>query len=201
MKGGAYGWDEATMNPRGLNINYGVPYLVIKPNILNSPNPEATQPILIQMQPVKFSKKSKQYGAIKDLYDNVSTIEFFTGVQLGTEDFAAIVRNYAHTEFEIDTLAGNDSKRVLKLKNNVTSILDYFPNLDSSVAGQVEGAIQSLVPLVFSPELKTLYFSTEKEAEKYIQENGTPHSTHTTDMIINGHLVVGVAKVKDKREL
>jgi len=200
VKGGMFGWDEALMNPRGLSVNYGVPYLVIKPNIANSRNPADTHPVLIPMQPVKFSKRSKQYKVIKELYQHVATIES-TGLLLGTEEFADIIRNYAHSEFEVDTVAGNDHARVLKLRAAHESINKYFGDLPTDVSIAVEDAVQNIIPLIFSPELKTLYFSTEEEALNYVQEHGVPHSTHTTDMVINGKLVVGVAKVKDKRDL
>lgn len=194
VKDGRFGWDSKTMNRRGLSVKYGVPYLLVKPNILNSPTPESILPILIPMQPTRLHKS--EVNLIRILYDNVKIIEELTGVILGTKEFADTIREYVKDNFKI-----SDDNTEMLLKSDIIPIEEYFELPKDAETIIIESAVQQIARLIFKPELKTLYFKTEEEALTYIEDNGTQHDVHTSDSVINGKLIVGVAKTKDKRNL
>lgn len=198
----AFGWDPAIHNPRGLSVIYGVPYLVVWPEVENQKR--ASKPLLIKFQPQKFNKNSHYYTAIREMYDQVRVIESVTGLALGSEEFAALVRDYARENFRIEKaesqLHEGTFKYNLVLGDNLVPMNEYTDTEDAIELNKLRKALNTIVPLIFGTKEQTKYFYSEEEATDYMEKNGTPFE-NTVYRVIDGKLIVKAAPTKDDRNL
>lgn len=198
----AFGWDPSIHNPRGLTVIYGVPYLVIWPEVVNQKR--ASKPLLIKYQPQKFNKNNHYYTAIRELYDNVRVIEAATGLQLGTEEFAELVRQYTRDNFHVDktesSLREGEYKYSLVAYDTLAPLSEYLEMEPAVDWTKVRDALNNLAALIFGPKEQVMYFQSEEEAVDYMNKNGTPFE-NTVYRVIDGKLIVKAAPTKDNRNL
>lgn len=152
----------------------GVPYLVINdPSQQNAT--KIAKPIYIRLQPAGFSKDSKYYKPLRELYDIARSIEaLHPDLELGGEMLHDLLVAYTEVNFEVKdkpelgTASDKDKRYISKLPTTTSSetiVGEELGEIDYSALDQL---LDQLVLLTRSVKGKIYRTTDEEQARGYV---------------------------------
>lgn len=173
-----FGWrNQEHVRRRGeqeLSVYYGVPYLVVRLEGTTK------KPMLIRFQPKMLNVNHRYVSTLRELQTSVSTIERITGMQLGTIEFATLIRDYAQTNYSAES-------------GELQLIDSPQPIPDVPQSTELEDAVRDVVKLLFKAKNEPVYYRSEEKAKEELEKNGTPIDG-SEDKLLNGKRIVSISK-------
>lgn len=148
-----------------VTVQYGVPYLIINDPAQANASDTESKAIYIRLQPAKFSKNSKLYSPLRALTVAVRSMEVLgqVGFQLGTIETESLVTDYAHSNYEINSLG--------ELVKKATAVrLSEFIDVSKSAETEetLEGWMNTIVESIYGGEQRVKYYADEAEAKSLV---------------------------------
>lgn len=184
-----------------IKVDYGLPYLIIRPKIVNKAGEsKPAKHIVIKLQPKRFSKNSEKFKEIRKFLDAVKVVEAETGLRLGAQDttdergepaseLALMVREFKNNVLVVDS---EKSKYDTNKRHYFVKAKDGF-----TPANALEQALLDISLAIFGVKYQTQFFNSEAEAQEFIDNNSVKDADGND--IVDGKKVMSISKTTNNK--
>ena len=179
--------------------HFGVPYIIFRnPKQKGGSSDSTAKDMYIRLQPASFSKRSKQFIALREFHDAAMLFESILGEEfkLGGKSLYNVVEGdnavgYAKENFEVvdnpNLSIDEEDKKIITKKSNAKSLAEYDPrlaNLPPESLAMATEALDKMIKLSYGVKTQMKTVAGKDAAEAFIGQT------------LNGYKITSVQELR-----